>query len=537
MSYAFGLEGPAVTLDTACSSSLAAVHLGVRSLRSEETSLVLAGGVSVMATPALFVASSRQRGISPDGRCRSFSASADGVGLGEGASMLLMERLSDARRNGHPIWGVIRGSAVNQSGTSNGFAAPHGPALTRLIASALRDSGLSPDRVDAVEAHGTGTPLGDAIEAKSLIAAYGAARPPGRPLYIGSLKSNIGHSQAAGGIGGIIKMLMAMRHGVLPATLHADEPNPHVDWPENSVRLLTHARAWIPEVGQPRRAAVTSFGIGGTNAHVVVEQAPPRARREDGHDDEEHDDELAIPGVVVPWLLTGRSRGAVRAQAGKLLAHLERSPGTHPGAVARALATTRTFFDWRAAVVGSEPGELRAGLARLASGQDGKGVIWGCAQSGQSPRALVILPDRDMDASYALREQLPQFARIYDAMGPGPLRYGIALHALVQRWGIRSRVCGGAASIHELTAPGYRAGSRQAPVLQAPQDELPFAPGGLDAAGLISAVAALHCAGVAVDWTAVLEDAPAGVAGLSTYAFQRQRHWLDAMDAHLQSKE
>ncbi len=582
VSYTLGLEGPAITVDTACASSLVALHLASQALRRGECSLALAGGVSVISTPELWGEVTRQGlGLAADSRCKSFAAAADGTGFAEGVGVLLVERLADARSNGHPVLAVMRGSAVDQTGASNGFMAPSSISQERLISRALADAGLSPSDVDAVEGHGTGTPIGDPIELQALLATYGQERPSDRPLWLGSLKSNIGHTQAAGGVGGAIKMVMAMRHGVLPPTLHVDAPSPHVDWSEGAVALLTEPVPW-PETGRPRRVGVSAFGASGTIAHVILEQdaAPMPAERPVPA-------ERGAGRQVVPWPLSARSEAALRAQAERLHAHVNEHPDLSLTDIGFSLATTRSALEYRAVLVAGDRAEFLRGLAALAEGLTashtaaggrlafvfaGQGS-WGPGTGRELARIFPVFSAALDTVCTALDQHLeiPVLEMLWAGervdppqahMRAAAFAVEVALCRLLESWGVAPDIVVGYAagepSAAHVTGSLSLADACALVMMEPsachedkniPQDVTtvvalsPGVPDTLPARSTLvsllpasrsevraatDALALLHARGIAVDWRAFFAGVGARRLDLPTYAFQRRRYWLEA---------
>ncbi|GAA1293760.1 type I polyketide synthase [Saccharothrix xinjiangensis] len=422
VSYTFGLEGPALSVETQCSASLVAIHLAGQAVRSGECDLALAGGVTVMSTPGMLLEFSRKQGLAPDGRCKAFSADADGTGWADGAGVLLLERLSDARRHGHQVLALVRGSAVNQDGAGNGLTAPNGLSQQRLIRQALANARLTAADVDVVEAHGTGTRLGDPVEAAAVIATYGQGRPAGRPVYLGSLKSNVGHAQAAAGVAGVVKMVQAMRHGVLPRTLHVREPSPHVDWSEGEVALLTDNLPWERSGGRRRRAGVSAFGVSGTNAHVILEEAPGDPAFADGLTPGAAD---VAPSAPVPLVLSGRTEAALRAQARRLDDYLARHPAADPLDVGFTLAGRARFEDRAVVVAHPGPGgreELTRALRAVAGGRAARGVIRGSTRSAAVGTTAVLFTgqgSRRPGTGRRLYDAYPVFTRALDEVCRG----------------------------------------------------------------------------------------------------------------------
>ncbi|MFI0723144.1 type I polyketide synthase [Streptomyces sp. NPDC021224] len=579
VAYAFGLEGPTATLDTACSGSLVALHLACQALRSGECSMALAGGVAVMSSPNRFVGSGRGIGLAVATRCRSFADGAAGIAFAEGAGVLLVERLSTARAHGRPVLAVVRGGAIGQEGAKGGLNAPHGAAQQRLIRRALDAAGLRPHEIDVVEGQGAGGVLGDAVEAQALAAVYREGRPDDRPLLLGSVKSNIGHSQAASGMAGIVKTVQAMRHGLVPRTLHSETPSPHIAWEQGRLRLATATVPW-PGTGRPRRAGVSSFGFGGTDAHILLEQAPPPPGP------------VAEPprgaaGGVLLCPVSGCDADALRAQAARLLAHVAERPALRPADVALSAATTRAALDHRAVVAATTRDELLEGLRALAEDRPAPHTVRGAAGRRRHLVLLLTPGPGAPGGGKELYDAFPQFAAAYDAaragLGatgtedpaglPGPLRefaLHAGLHRLFASWGVTPRAVRGhgtgrlaaehlggrlplpqAREALASTEPPFSAadfaeavgalaregtvflelgGHETSGLLRAAGRTAVAAlrPGATEPAAALAALAEVYVRGHAVDWPAVFAGSGALRVDLPTYAFRRTRYWRAA---------
>ena len=535
IAYVLGLEGPAITIDTACSSSLVAMDLACRALRTGDCEMALAGGVTFMPTPGLFAHYGRRQELAADGRCKPFSATADGMGLAEGAGMLLLEKLSDARRGRHPVLAVVRGSAVGQGGTTSGLTAPNGPAQERVISLALADARLTPDQVDAVEAHGTGSPLGDQIEAQALISVYGQTR--NAPLRLGSVKSNIGHTQAAAGVAAVIKSVLALTHERLPRTLHVSEPMEEIDWVGGQVRLLTEDADW-PRSDSPRRIGVSAFGFTGTNAHVILEEPPSAKPGEAGEADE-----ATRPPGVVPWAISAADPAALRAQA-VLLGEVS---GAEPADVGLSLARSRMSMRYRAAIIGEHPADFRTALGALSRKQRGP------APPRRAEMAF-LLPARPVSGGEELYSAFPVFAAAMDQLRDEsgdlpPFAFEAAVYRLLESFAVipdyvvgsdAPRFCADAVSPASRSAPvpepgglartgaTFRLGLGPGSAMDAPVDACVLQEGLAEPTAFLTALARAYEHGHAVDWKAAFAGVRAQTIPLPTYPFQRRRYWLDA---------
>ncbi|MEZ0111073.1 acyl transferase domain-containing protein/acyl carrier protein [Catenulispora sp. EB89] len=561
VSHTLGLRGPAISIDTACSSALVAIHLACQALRRGDCDLALAGGVTVMATSSVLDEFSRRGALAADGRCKPYASAADGMGFGEGAGLLTLERLSVAQRNGHSVLAVIRGTAINQDGATNGMTSPSRSAQEAVIRQALEAAGLTPDQVDAVEGHGTGTALGDSIEAEALIAVYGEKRDPARPLRLGSVKSNIGHTQTASGVAGVIKTVMSMRAGIHARTLHIDRPSGYVDWSDGTVVPTTESVPW-PAEGRPRRAGVSSFGISGTNAHVILEEAAA-AEADSAPGDAEGPVAGSAAGSATPWVLSAKTEPALRAMAAELGSFLATSPAGI-AEVAVSLAH-RSSFKHRAVILAASVDEHLAALAALARGDDAPGLHTGASASAKT--AMVFVGCEPASAAECFPAMVQAYERL-SACGVAPelvAGSGIGEIAAAHVAGILSyadalslaasacapdTLCATAQRIDyakpRLTLvstggdpadPSYWASAdflrsdaedvRSEVRARGAASVLELDPD-ITADQLVPRLATAFTAGTSVSWPAVFAGTGAGRIRLPGYPFQRRRFWLDA---------